>query len=96
LGNVSDGFRCTRSFEFFFDGRVIGFVELSDLVSGSDDKGEGTFEKKDNGCHLHEDIGSWTVKDSGFVKDFVISLRPLRFRVSKISLQAMSLGRPFG
>lgn len=67
MDNNSDGSRYKGRFEFFFDRGVIGFVKLSDLVSDPDDKREGPFKKEDNGGHLGEDIGSWAIKDSGFV-----------------------------
>ena len=44
FNNVEDGFWYGRRFELFFDGRVIGVKEFFDLVSDSDDKGEGPFE----------------------------------------------------
>ena len=66
---VSDGFGNKRRFEFFFNSRVIGFVKLSDLIGGPDDKRESPFEKQDNGGHLCQDIGSW------FVKDFKVFLQ---------------------
>ena len=74
LNDVSDGFRYVRKFELFFESGVIGFEELSDQVSDSGDKGEGAFEQEGNGGHLCEDIGSWAIKDSGFVEDFKVFL----------------------
>ena len=74
LNDVSDGFRYVRKFELFFESGVIGFEELSDQVSDSGDKGEGTFEQEGNGGHLGKDIGSWAIKDSGFVEDFKVFL----------------------
>ena len=71
---VSDGFGNERRFEFLFNSRVIGFVKLSDLIGDPDDKGESPFEKQDNGGHLCQDIGSWSSKNSWFVKDFKIFL----------------------
>ena len=72
LNNVADGFRDERGFKLFFESGVIGVVKLSDLVSDSDNKREGSFEKKDNGSDLSQDIGSWCIKDSGFVEDFEV------------------------
>ena len=67
LDNVADGFRYERRFELFFNGGIFGFVKLSELVSGPNNKREGSFEKENDGGHLCEDIGSLGVKDSGFV-----------------------------
>jgi len=67
LDNVDDGLWDRRRFEFFFDSRVLGMKELSDLVSDSDDEREASFEKENNGGHLCEDIGSRAFEDSGFV-----------------------------
>ena len=67
LDNVDDGLWDRRRFEFFFDSRVLGMKELSDLVSDSDDEREASFEKQNNGSHLCEDIGSRAFEDSGFV-----------------------------
>lgn len=74
LDNVSDGFWYERSFEPFFDSRVIGSMKFSDLIGDPDDKGESPFDKQDNGGHLCKDIGSWSSKNSWFVKDFKIFL----------------------
>ena len=72
LNNVADGFGNARRFELFFESGVIGVVKLSELGSDSDNKREGSFEKKDNGSDLSQDIVSWCIKDSGFVEDFEV------------------------
>ena len=72
LNNVADGFGDGRRFELFFESGVIGFEELSELGSDPDNKSEGSFNKKDNGGYLGKDIGSWCIKDSGFIEDFEI------------------------
>ena len=41
-----------RRFEFFFDGGVIGLVEISELISDPYNEGEGTFDQEHNGSHL--------------------------------------------
>jgi len=66
LDNVADGFGYKRRFKLFFDGRVIGMKELSDLASNPDYKREGSFEEQNDSGHLCEDIGSLGVNDSGF------------------------------
>ena len=43
-------------------------MKFSDLIGDPDDKGEIPFEKQDNGGHLCQDIGSWSSKNSWFVK----------------------------
>ena len=45
LNNVLDGFWYERRFEFFFDGRFIGLMKVSDLVGDFDNKGECPFEQ---------------------------------------------------
>ena len=74
LNSVSDGFRYKGSFEFFFDGGVVGSLKFSDLASDSDNKAEGSLKKEDNGSGLRKDIGSFAVEDSGFIQDFKIFL----------------------
>ncbi|MCK4272416.1 hypothetical protein KAX22_07180 [bacterium] len=44
VDNVKDGHGYRRSFEFFFDNRVIGSMKLSDQISDSDDKREWWFD----------------------------------------------------
>ena len=56
MANILDGFRNERRLEFFFNGRVIGLMELSELISDPDDKREGTFKKKSASGHLCKDI----------------------------------------
>ena len=84
MDNISDGFGNERRFEFLFNSRVIGFVKLSDLLGGPDDKGlpccdlrqgESPFGKQDNGGHLCQDIGFWSCRDFWFVKDFKVFLQ---------------------
>ena len=67
MDDVADGFGYERRFKFFIDIRVVSLKDLSDLVGGSDDKREGSFEEQDNSSHLSQDIGPWCVKDSGFI-----------------------------
>ncbi len=57
LNNVADRFWDERRPEFFFNNGFIGFVELSELISDSDNKREDSFKKKDNGGHSSQNIG---------------------------------------
>ncbi len=52
LNNVSDGFRDERSLKLFFDSRVVGLEEFSELICDSDDKRTGAFEQENNTCYL--------------------------------------------
>jgi hypothetical protein len=74
LNNFSDGFGYERRIELFLDSGVVGFEKFSEAIRDFDDKGEGPFEQEGNGGHLCEDIGSWAIKDSGFVEDFKVFL----------------------
>jgi hypothetical protein len=70
LDDVADGF----GYERRFDSRVVSLKDLSDLVGGSDDKREGSFEEQDNSSHLSQDIGPRPIKDFWFVEDFKVFL----------------------
>jgi hypothetical protein len=74
LDDVADGFGYERKFKFFIDSRVVSLKYLSDLVGGSDDKREGSFEEQDNSSHLSQDIGPRPIKDFWFVEDFKVFL----------------------
>ena len=56
-----------RKFEFFSDSGVVGFVKFSDLISDSDNKRKSPFKKEYGGGYMREDVGSWCIKDSGFI-----------------------------
>ena len=74
MDNILDGFWDGRRLKLFFDSRVAGLKEFSEPVSDSDDKRKGSFKKEDNGSHLSQDIGPWSINDSWFFEDVEISL----------------------
>jgi hypothetical protein len=43
LNDVSDGFKNERRLKLFFDSRVVGLKEFSELTCNPDNKGESTF-----------------------------------------------------
>ena len=47
-------------------------MQFSEQNGKPDDKLKSAAEQQDNACHLSEDVGSWAIKDSGFIEDFKV------------------------